>query len=345
VAAEQERDMGTDYDVHIKNGTIVDGTKVPRFRGDLWIKDGVIAQIGGRAKGVADQVVDAAGCIVAPGFIDLHTHSPTPLGQYYQLMDGVTTALELEAGAFPVREYGSQISDAPLTHYGASVGYLSGRLLVKDGIALPDTTGSPWPVGLKGWWTAIRLVYEDLVQALERTFTEAATPEERKALRAILHEGLDQGGLGIGLALDYISEAVDEQELAMVFEVAGERQAPVFVHVRRGINGDPAGLREVLRLAEKTHAPLHVCHISHNGMKTRSSSSPRSEQPAHAGSTSRRRSYPTTRVRRRYRPPSLDATGRPSSTSPTRTSSGRRPASASTKPSGRSTDAPIPAAR
>ena len=66
--------MGTDYDVHIKNGTIVDGTRAPRFRGDLWIKDGLIVQIGGRAEGVAEEVIDAAGCIVAPGFIDLHTH-------------------------------------------------------------------------------------------------------------------------------------------------------------------------------------------------------------------------------------------------------------------------------
>ncbi|MCP5071424.1 MAG: D-glutamate deacylase, partial [bacterium] len=214
-----------------------------------------------------DREIEASGLVVAPGFIDLHTHSPTPLGQYYQLMDGVTTALELEAGAFPVGEYGSQISDAPLTHYGASVGYGSMRLLVKDGIALPDATDSPWPVGFKGWWTAARFIYKGMVPALARTFSEPATPEEREVLRAMLHEGLDEGGLGIGLPLDYFSEAIDEHELAMIFEVAAERRAPVFVHVRRGINGDPAGLREVLALAERTRAPLHVCHISHNAMK------------------------------------------------------------------------------
>ena len=45
----------TDYDVLIKNGTIVDGTRVPRFKGDLWIKDGRIAQIGGRAQGQGHQ--------------------------------------------------------------------------------------------------------------------------------------------------------------------------------------------------------------------------------------------------------------------------------------------------
>ena len=66
--------MTIDFDVQIKNGTIVDGTRVPRFRGDLWIKDGRIAQIGGRPQGASNQVLDAEGCIVAPGFIDLHTH-------------------------------------------------------------------------------------------------------------------------------------------------------------------------------------------------------------------------------------------------------------------------------
>jgi N-acyl-D-amino-acid deacylase len=63
-----------DYDLQIKNGTVVDGTRVPRYRADVWIKDGKIAQIGGRAPGFAKKVIDADGLIVAPGFVDLHTH-------------------------------------------------------------------------------------------------------------------------------------------------------------------------------------------------------------------------------------------------------------------------------
>ena len=63
-----------DFDIHITGGTIVDGTGVPRRPGDVWIKDGRIAQIGGRAQGVSDRVIDATGKIVAPGFVDCHTH-------------------------------------------------------------------------------------------------------------------------------------------------------------------------------------------------------------------------------------------------------------------------------
>jgi len=63
-----------DLDIQIKGGTVVDGTRVPRFQGDVWIKDGKIAQIGGQAPGFAKKVIDADGLIVAPGFVDLHTH-------------------------------------------------------------------------------------------------------------------------------------------------------------------------------------------------------------------------------------------------------------------------------
>jgi N-acyl-D-amino-acid deacylase len=63
-----------DIDIHIKGGTVVDGTRAPRYHGDIWIKDGKVAQIGGRSPGFAKKTIDADGLIVAPGFIDLHTH-------------------------------------------------------------------------------------------------------------------------------------------------------------------------------------------------------------------------------------------------------------------------------
>ena len=63
-----------DYDIIIKSGMIVDGTRTPRYVSDIAIKDGKIAQIGGVKGKTADRVLDASGRIVAPGFVDLHTH-------------------------------------------------------------------------------------------------------------------------------------------------------------------------------------------------------------------------------------------------------------------------------
>ena len=63
-----------DYDIIIKGGTIVDGTRTPRYVSDLAIKDGKVAKIGGLRRSSADRVLDAAGLVVAPGFVDLHTH-------------------------------------------------------------------------------------------------------------------------------------------------------------------------------------------------------------------------------------------------------------------------------
>ena len=62
------------YDIIIKGGTVVDGTRVPRYISDIAIKDGIIAKIGGFVGSTAGKVLDAKGLIVAPGFIDLHTH-------------------------------------------------------------------------------------------------------------------------------------------------------------------------------------------------------------------------------------------------------------------------------
>lgn len=207
-------------------------------------------------------VLSVDSLVVAPGFIDLHSHTPTPLGQRYQVQDGVTTALELEAGAFPVEDFGYYLRDGSILNYGASAGYGNMRNQVMHGIRQPHLADPRETLGWLGRWTEFRGLFGQVTTAN----TKVADAEERAELRKLLHEGLDRGGIGIGLPLDYYSEGIDNDEVRAIFEIAGERQAPVFVHVRRGINGDPAGLREVLALAKDTDAPLHVCHITHNAM-------------------------------------------------------------------------------
>jgi N-acyl-D-amino-acid deacylase len=63
-----------EFDVVISGGMVVDGTRLPRYQADVGLKDGKIAKIGNLKKHTADKVIDATGKIVAPGFVDLHTH-------------------------------------------------------------------------------------------------------------------------------------------------------------------------------------------------------------------------------------------------------------------------------
>ncbi len=236
------------YSLVINNGRVIDPeTGLDAVR-HLGIRDGRIVVVS-ESSLVGEHAIDARGRVVAPGFIDIHSHSLTPLGQIRNVLDGVTTQLEMEAGALPAAAAGDSVREHPIINYGASVGHFAARIQVLEARELPY------------------FFYRGEQGSMDSpAFTQPASTTQIEALRQRLIWGLDQGGLGIGLLLDYMRDAVSAEELAMVFGLAGERQVPVFVHVRRNLPGDPAGLDEVLRLAEDSAAPLFVCHITHNAM-------------------------------------------------------------------------------
>lgn len=240
--------QAADYPTVISNGRVIDPESGLDAIRHVAIRDGKIAAISATPL-TGEDVIDASGQVVAPGFIDLHSHTPTQFGQWLNVQDGITTQLDLEAGAFPVLAYGDHFAGGARLNYGASVGhaFIRSQVIEGDAISYAFVGRRPGKMGGPAW-------------------LQPATAAQIEQIAALLQQGLDDGGLGIGLLLDYMTAAVSPAELAMVLDVAARNAVPVFVHVRRGSRGDPAGLAEVLAEAERSGAPLYVCHITHNAM-------------------------------------------------------------------------------
>ena len=104
------------YDILIKNGLIVDGSGKPAFYGDLAVKDGKIAKIAPSIQESADEVMDASGLQVAPGFIDNHSHSDSSVftgsDSYNYLEQGVTTQVAGQCGSSPAPYSETELADA-----------------------------------------------------------------------------------------------------------------------------------------------------------------------------------------------------------------------------------------
>lgn len=236
------------YDLVIQSGRVIDPeTQLDAIR-HLGINKGTIVSVS-KTPLQGKQVVDATGLVVSPGFIDVHSHTPTLLGQHMNLLDGVTTQLDLEAGAYPVDFYGEHYQGGAQLNYGSSVGHFAIRTKIIEGVDQPYIFVGQKPAVMGG-----------------AAWMQLATDDEIEQMRVLLHKGLDEGGLGIGVVLDYMTAAVSDKELAMLFDVAAERETPIYVHVRRGKTGDPSGLIEVLDHAKRTKAALFVCHVTHNAM-------------------------------------------------------------------------------
>ncbi|MEL0153159.1 MAG: amidohydrolase family protein [Halieaceae bacterium] len=236
------------YDTVIIGGRVMDPETLTDRIANVGILNGQIARITDDAI-TGKRAIDANGLVVAPGFIDIHSHTPTRLGEHLSVLDGITTQLDLEAGAYPPTSYGYQYRGGAQLHYGSSVGHFAIRGLVMEGSSQSyffDETGF---ITLGG----------DM-------WRKQATPAQVEEMRKHLRNGLELGGLGIGVLLDYMTEAVSESELSMIFATAAEYDKPVYVHVRRGMPGDPTGLDEVIALAEAHGVATMICHITHSAM-------------------------------------------------------------------------------
>src|SRR3984957_13211791 len=164
------------YDVVLRNGRVMDPeTKLNAIR-NVGIQDGKIAAITADALS-GKTIIDATGLVVAPGFIDLHSHGQDAENCRYKAMAGVTTALELERGGFPVAPWYTDRAGKALINYGASSGHI--------------------PVVMN--------VLHDTGTFLPRdpAVIDAPRPALQAGVFIELEQGLREGGIGIGMGLAY----------------------------------------------------------------------------------------------------------------------------------------------
>ena len=236
------------YDLVVAGGRVVDPesqTDAVRFVG---IREGRVEAVSEETiEGL--ETIDATGLVVAPGFIDLHAHGQDPLSNRYQARDGVTTALELEVGVLPVAAWYTNREGQALINYGASVSHQVSR---------QRAMGSTYArLNDEGTFT--------LGASADETLYRDTTAAERAELRAVMEQGLDEGGLGLGFGLSYTPGASYE-ELLELFEVAARRSVPVFVHLRSSgafqDGGALAPFQEVIANAAATGASVHIVHLN-----------------------------------------------------------------------------------
>jgi dihydroorotase len=232
---------GQEYDVVLANGRVLDpATGLDGIR-HIGIRGAKIAAVSPTPL-LGRTMVDATGLVVAPGFIDLHSHGQTPENYRFKARDGVTTALEMEVGVSPVPEWYAAREGKALINFGATSGHIPARMAVMhdSGTLLPRDAA-------KG----------------------AATPEQRVQVLNLVRAGLDEGALGIGLGIAYVPLATRE-EILELFALAAQRKTAIYVHMRNGGPVEPGvidALQEVIADAAATGASLHVVHITSMGIR------------------------------------------------------------------------------
>ncbi len=231
------------YDVVILNGRVIDPESGLDAVRNLGVSRGVVKAITvSRPSGRL--VIDAKGLVVSPGFIDLHQHGQTEENDRFKVMDGVTTALELEVGTGDVDRWYTERQGKTMINYGVSIGHLAARMAaMRDPIEfLPSR------------------------EAARR----AATDDEIAEMKAHLERGLRRGAVAVGFGIQYVPHA-SHWEILEMFRVAARFGSSCHVHLRNAGLREPASstqaLEEAIAATAITGAPLHVVHIQSTGGK------------------------------------------------------------------------------
>ncbi len=244
------------YDILLRGGTIYDGTGGPPLAADVAVADGRIVEIG-RPAGDAAVEIDARELAVAPGFIDIHSHS-----DYTLLVDpraasaiaqGVTTEVigNCGFGCGPIgdpRLAGTAIygfDDSIQLTWRSLGGYLERLAAAKPAVNVMTLV----PNG------QLRLATVGLAD-------RAATPDETARMRVLMREGLAEGAIGYSIGLEYPAEVgCAEAELIALAREAGRAGGFYATHTRKRAEGAAEAVEEAIRTARAAEVKLQVSHL------------------------------------------------------------------------------------
>jgi dihydroorotase len=250
-----------DFDLVLRNGRVMNPANGMDSVRDIGIRDGRIAALSREALSGAEEI-DAEGLVVAPGFIDLHAHGQREYESWLQAQDGVTTQLEMEAGAYPVGAWYEKRTGSTPINYGATVGHIPVRVVTMVNLESLGLTEQDLAGGL------LNSPHFDAIAAQRSWAQDAATGDQVAVIEQRLQQGLDEGALGIGFGINYTAGATRE-EIYRLFALARANGVTNFVHSRfmaeSELGGSVDAIQELLSNAAATGAGLHIVHIGSSG--------------------------------------------------------------------------------
>ncbi len=238
----------------LRGGTVVDGSGRDRFVADVRIAEGRIEAIGADLHQDGAEVFDVSGAIVAPGFIDVHTHDDQAVLSSPQMLpkitQGVTTVVVGNCG----------ISLAPLVRAevppplnllgGASYVYPT----VASYVAAVDAAQPAVNVAALVGHSTLR------VATMDDPY-RPATPGEQARMGELLREGLEAGAIGLSSGVFYATgAAADIEELSLLARIAGEKGGVYTTHIRQEMDQVLASLDEAFATARRGNVPVVISH-------------------------------------------------------------------------------------
>ncbi len=250
--------MSARHDLVIRNGTVIDGTRAPRYAADVAIDAGRIAGIGSIAPASGREEIDAAGMIVAPGFIDAHTHDDRLMlsdpDMAPKVSQGVTTVVAGNCG----------VSLAPLC--------VEGRPPTPP-LDLLDGNGAWFRFGSFGEYAAalrdappavnaaLLVGHSTLRCAAMDDVARAARPAEIAAMQAMAREALGAGAIGVSTGLHYeVAAAATTEEVIEVCAPLKDAGGLYCTHMRDEADGVIDALEETFRIGRALDVPVVISH-------------------------------------------------------------------------------------